>query len=135
MKSSDEVRFFLDENLPRKLTSFLEALEVPIGPLERGIGDDEVVRRVGVFGHRGVWVTQDLAARDDHRTAILESGISVAWLHSGSGPPLKAAFLALSFLYRFWTRIEESKVPLYFDVKEVGYPRGPSAVVYERRDL
>ena len=129
MKAGDEARFYLDENLPRKLTSFLHGLEVPIESVERGIGDEEIVRRVARHGHRGVWITQDLAARDDHRNAILDSGISVAWLHSGNGPPLKSAFLALTFVYRFRARIEASAVPLYFDVKEVSYPRGPSAMI------
>lgn len=135
MTSSEGVRFFVDENLPRRLTGFLSKLKVPIESVARGIGDKEIISIVGEYGSRGVWITQDLAARDDHRVEILESGISVAWLHSGSDPPLKSAFLTLSFVYRFWSLIESSGVPLYFNVREVSAARGPSAVVSTRTKL
>ena len=130
-----DLRFYLDENLSRRLTRLLRGMKVPIDSVQRGIDDEEIVRRIGAHRHRGVWITQDLAAKDDHRGAILDSGISVAWLHSGSGPPLKPTFLAVAFIYRFSTRVEESCVPLYFDVREVSIPHGTSAVVSVQTEL
>ena len=130
-----ELRFFLDENLPRSLTSFLRAMKVQIDSVQRGIGDGEIVRRAGRHGHRGVWITQDLSARKTHRSAILDSGVSVAWLHSGSGPALKSALLAVAFVYRFSPQVEASGVPLYFDVREVSLPHGTSAVVSVQTEL
>lgn len=132
---SVDLRFFLDENLPRSLTRFRVALKVPIDSVQYGIGDEEIARRIGVHGHRGVWITQDLAARDNHRDAIVDSGISVAWLHSGNGPALKSALLAVAFVYRFSSRVDESSVPLYFDVREVGFSHGTSAYVSVQTEL
>lgn len=132
---SVEFRFFLDENLPRSLTRFLRTMKVPIDSVQRGIDDEVIVRRIGEHRHRGVWITQDIKARVLHRSAILDSGISVAWLHSGSGPPLKAALLAVAFVYRFGSQIETSNLPLYFDVREVSFQEGTSAVVSVQTEL
>lgn len=128
-------RFYLDENLSRRLTSLLRGMKVPIDSVQRGIDDEEIVRRIGAHRHRGVWITQDLAAKNDHRSAILESGISIAWLHSGSGPPLKPVLLAVAFVYRFSPQVEASDVPLYFDVREVSLPNGTSAVASVQTEL
>ena len=130
-----ELRFYLDENLPGRLTGLLRGLKVPIDSVQHGIGDEEILRRVGQHGHLGVWITQDLAAKNDHRSAILESGISIAWLHSGSGPPLKPVLLAVAFVYRFSPQVEASDVPLYFDVREVSLPDGTSAVASVQTEL
>lgn len=129
MKPHAGVRFYVDENLPPRLTDFLSWLKVPIESVEKGMLDDDIFPLVGRHGPRGVWITQDLAAKKDHRDAILESGISVAWLHSGSDPPLTAAFLTLSFVYRFTAQIEATDEPLYFNVRVVSSPSGPNAEV------
>ena len=112
------IRFFLDENLPRRLARFLKELDYEIESVVKGSEDPAIIDSISVHGHRGVWLTQDLAARRDFRLKIMRANISVAWFRSGSDSKRKTAFMVTSFIYQYQSLLLNAAKPLYFDVRE-----------------
>ena len=123
---TDDVRFFIDENLPKTISTWLTRLGVEAKFVPRGKKDPEIIADIGEHGQRGVWITGDKRARREHREAILRHGISVAWIVGRDMNQLKSTFLAFTFVYRYRGVLEKSGVPLYYEVSEYiakGLPR------------
>ena len=123
---TDDVRFFIDENLPDTISGGLSRLGVKAEFVTRGNKDPEIIAGIGVHGQRGVWITGDKRARREHREAILRCGISVAWIVGQNMDAFKSTYLAFTFVYRYRGVLEKSGVPLYYEVSEYvakGLPR------------
>lgn len=131
----DRVVYYLDEGLPDYVAGWMQRVGLEFESVQPSTPDPALIRAMGAIGHRCVWVTQDLRSRREHRSLILNEGISVAWIKCGNATKLKKAFLVISFAYRFKRRLEKSEAPLYFEVREVRYGGIPSAVVSVQTEL
>ena len=121
--------YYLDEGLSEHLVGGLKRFDFRCKRLEEGMHDVAIIEQIGEHGHLGVWLTRDLATKRDHRNHILDSGISVAWIHDQNGSPAKHCFLVYNFVYRYGKTIAKSDSPLYFDVQERLTKGIPSTVV------
>ena len=75
-------RFLLDESLSHVVADALEMVGYPITSCQKeglaGCPDEELIPWMGERGY--VWITKDGAAQNEHRAAIQQAQISVAWL-------------------------------------------------------
>ena len=127
--SEDKVVYYLDEGLPDYVADWMKKVGLAFEAVKPSTPDHLLIRTIGECRHRGVWITQDLGSRREHRSLILNQGISVAWIKCGNATRLKKAFLVFSFAYRFKRHLELADAPLYFEVREIRYGGKPSAVV------
>lgn len=117
-KSCSEVVYYLDEGLPNCVADWMKRVGLAFVAVQPSTPDNVLIREIGEFRHRGVWVTQDLRSRHEHRNLIIDQGISVAWIDCGNATKLKRAFLVVSFAYMSRQRLRDSIAPVYFSVSE-----------------
>ena len=98
-KSCSEVVYYLDEGLPNYVADWMKRVGLEFVAVQPSTPDNVLIRAIGELRHRGVWVTQDLRSRHEHRSLIMNQGISVAWIDCGNATRLKRAFLVVSFAY------------------------------------
>lgn len=117
-KSCSEVVYYLDESLPYYIAEWMQRVGMSFVAVEKSKPDQEIIRDIGAFRHRGVWVTRDLGSRLQYRGLIVNEGISVAWINCGNATKLTQAFLVVSSAYMSRQRLRDANGPVYFNVRE-----------------
>lgn len=129
-----EVVYYLDEGLPYYVADWMKRVGLSFVAVRPSTPDPDIIREIGAFEHRGVWVTQDLGARRHHRSLIVNEGISVAWIDCGNATKLTKAYLVVSFAYMSRQQLGDACGPVYFSVSEGSggeFPRASVKVLTE----
>lgn len=113
-----QLRYFVDANLTSKIMLCFNVLRIPTGRLQKDKPDEWVLGRLDAQADfHPVWITGDHEARTEHPQAIIDSGVSVAWLRANHARTPKQVVFALWFVLATQQELAASDQPLYFEVE------------------
>ena len=117
-ESDGKLHFLLDAGLPAGIAVGLRRLGVEIDAVEGPKPDEDVIGMIAEYRHRGVWITQDVDARHEHRDSILSTGVSVAWIRTHNVKSLTKLFLVMAIVHGRRDVLLDANEPRYLDVWE-----------------
>lgn len=118
MIEAREVVYVVDENLTPHIASFLKSrrYDAEVAPL--GTPDPQILVRLSRrYPVHPVLVTGDHKMDARHRRAIIDSRVSVAWLHANQAGAVAHMALATAFVIAMHATLESALDPVYFDLR------------------
>lgn len=124
-QSTGDLFYLIDECLSSKLADVFTIYGFNMTCVEKEfegrlrVTDEEIIEWLGQHSqHKAIWITGDKAAQKNHAKLILDSSISVLWLHGPRGRNLSSIqeLQLLSFVIEKVTEIALStEMPVYLE--------------------